>query len=115
MPATFQRKRKEDIIEGLMIISMSIEDKVRKNIQEKGLAFIDKDDNVTISQKAIDLIDAEKKLPKGMKYRCFICHTIVDKKCARCSNYFCKEHRVFEYGDGTVLCKPCDDFIQEHF
>jgi hypothetical protein len=93
---------------------MSKED-VRKRLDEQGLAEFS-GEYFKPTQKAVDLIETEKDLPKGMKYRCFICHTIVDKKCSRCENYFCKKHRVdFEYADGTILCKPCDKFILEHF
>ena len=89
---------------------------VRKELEDKGLTEFD-GEYFTITQKALDLYDTAKKLPKGMKYRCFVCHAIVDKKCSRCENYFCKEHRVagWEYGDGTILCKPCDKFICENF
>lgn len=88
---------------------------VRKELEDKGLVTF-QGEYFTLNKKAYDLIETEKDLPKGMKYRCFVCHVIVDKKCARCENYFCKEHRVdFEYADGTILCKPCDDFILKNF
>jgi hypothetical protein len=32
------------------------------------------------TQKAVDLIETEKDLPKGMKYRCFVCHIIVSAR-----------------------------------
>jgi hypothetical protein len=94
---------------------LSAED-IRKNLKDKGLATFN-GEYFNLSQKAYDLIETEKKLPKGMKYRCFVCHAIVDKICNRCENYFCKEHRVpnWEYNNGHILCFPCDKFIQEHF
>ena len=91
-------------------------EQIRDELQKEGLATFN-GEYILPTKKAYDLIETEKDLEKGMKYRCFICHTIVDKKCSRCENYFCKEHRVadFEYPDRNILCKPCDKFIQEHF
>ena len=91
-------------------------EEIRKNLEKEGLATF-QGEYILPTKKAYDLIETEKDLPKGMKYRCFVCHVIVDKKCARCENYFCKEHRAadWEYTDGTILCLPCDKFIYENF
>ena len=91
-------------------------EQIRDELQKEGLATF-QGEYLLPTKKAYDLIETEKKLPKGMKYRCFVCRKIVDKKCKRCQNYFCKEHRIprFEYNDGTTLCFPCDKFICENF
>ena len=69
-----------------------------------------------LTAKALALIETEKGLPvRGSENKCAVCNVFTKRKCYRCQNYFCRDHINFEYDDGDILCKECDDFILTNF